>query len=147
MALVWFSLLYASLGALLWVYAVYPLVVGFLAWRRPGVPPESIGTLPGVTVIVAVHNEEAVITRKLDNTLAFYYLRDRLEILFASDGSSDATGRMLEQYASRGVHSIIVRTHVGKTEAQNRAAAVAGQPILFFTDATTMHAPDVLHRI
>jgi hypothetical protein len=34
-----------------------------------------------------------------------------------------------------------------KPEPQNRAVAAAGHPILFFTDATTIHASDVLRRI
>src|SRR5262249_5302270 len=85
--------------------------------------------------------------RKLENTLLVDYPTDLLEILVVSDGSTDATQHILEEYAPRGIRTIIFDTRLGKTEAQNCAAGVARHPILFFTDATTMHAPDVLRHI
>jgi GT2 family glycosyltransferase len=140
-------LLSVSLGALIWVYVVYPLVVGFFAWLRPVSSPSALTALPGVSVIIAAHNEEMVIGQKLDNTFAFDYPADRLEILVVSDGSTDATERILQEYSARGVRVIILDRRLGKTEAQNRAAAVGRHPILFFTDATTKHSPDVVRRI
>jgi hypothetical protein len=145
--LFWWCLLFGSLGAFVWVYLLYPALVGLVVSLRPAAPAAADRPLPGVSVIVAVHNEEAVIRRKLENALDFDYPSDRLEILVVSDGSTDGTDAILAEYATRGVRVIIPGARLGKTAAQNRAVAAARHPILFFTDATTTHAPDVLRRL
>jgi glycosyltransferase involved in cell wall biosynthesis len=147
---VFWWLLYLSIAALVWVYVAYPMLAGLIAVLRPVRPRRLVGAAepnPGVSVIVAVHNEEAAIRRKVENCLAFDYPRDRLEILIVSDGSTDGTDAILAESEALGIRAIIPGTRLGKTEAQNRAVRLAREPILFFTDATTIHPADVLRRI
>jgi hypothetical protein len=148
MAAFWW-LLWTSLGALIWVYVAYPMVVALVgALRRVPATQQAVATAtPGVSVIVAVHNEEAVIRRKIENCLAFDYPRDRLEIIIVSDGSTDKTDAILAEHERRGLRILIPGSRLGKTEAQNRAVGLARHPILFFTDATTTHSPDVVRWI
>ena len=56
---------------------------------------------PSVTVVVAAWNEEAVIERRLENLLALDYPADRLEIVVASDASTDRTDELVEAVAAR----------------------------------------------
>jgi cellulose synthase/poly-beta-1,6-N-acetylglucosamine synthase-like glycosyltransferase len=56
---------------------------------------------PSVSVIVAAYNEESVIERRVDNLLALDYPSDRLEIVVASDASSDRTNELVEAVAAR----------------------------------------------
>jgi len=63
------------------------------------------------------------------------------------DGSTDGTAEILRSLEPRGINAVFLPQRSGKTEAQNRAVALAHQPILFFTDATTTHSTDVLRVI
>ena len=54
-----------------------------------------------MTVIVAAHNEEAVIERRIENLLALDYPADRLEIVVTSDASADRTDELVEAVAAR----------------------------------------------
>jgi cellulose synthase/poly-beta-1,6-N-acetylglucosamine synthase-like glycosyltransferase len=146
MTWLWWSLLWASAGALVWAYLLYPLVLLFVGLRkRPLFPPPA--DLPGVSVILAAYNEGKILRRKLENTLAFDYPADRLEIIAVSDGSTDETDAILREHESRGVRTLIAGVRIGKTEAQNRGVAIARHPFVFFTDATTIHPPDILRRL
>jgi cellulose synthase/poly-beta-1,6-N-acetylglucosamine synthase-like glycosyltransferase len=91
---------------------------------------------PRVSLIISAFNEEAGIGAKLANCLALDYPLDRLEILVASDGSTDGTDAIVQGYAQRGVRLLRYEGGLGKSVASNRAAAEAGGEILVFSDAT-----------
>ena len=87
-------LFWASLGALAWTQVGYPLVAALLA-RLRGRPVRKGDSTPRVTLIVAAHNEETVIERRLQNLLELDYPADRLEIVVASDASTDDTDSLV----------------------------------------------------
>ena len=84
-------------------YVGYPLTLAALAALRRPRPIRSDTATPPVTLIISAYNEEGVLRRKLENVLALDYPREQLEILFASDGSTDRTVAIAESFASRGV--------------------------------------------
>ena len=92
---------WGAIAMLVYVYAGYPLLVFVLARLRPR-PVRRGPELPSVSFIVAAYNEEAVIADKLRNTLAIDYPADRLEIIVASDGSTDRTEEIVRtQFGGR----------------------------------------------
>src|SRR2546421_8037265 len=131
-----------GLATLIYVYVGYPLLV-YLVSR---VFPKKIieGDIePTVTVLITAFNEEAAIREKLENTLAIAYPPDKLEILVASDGSTDRTDEIVREYAAQGVKLFRQEGRVGKTATQNHAVEAATGEIILFSDATTAYAPDV----
>jgi cellulose synthase/poly-beta-1,6-N-acetylglucosamine synthase-like glycosyltransferase len=92
---------------------------------------------PRVTFLITAYNEEKNIAKKLQNTLFLDYPGDKLEILVASDGSTDRTDQIVQEFAPQGVRLIRVNGRVGKTETQNRAVQSATGEIIIFSDATT----------
>jgi cellulose synthase/poly-beta-1,6-N-acetylglucosamine synthase-like glycosyltransferase len=137
---------WACSSLLLYVYALYPLGMRMLArWVGSRVNPAS--TLPTVTIIVTAYNEERCIRAKLDNLLVLHYPVELVDILVASDGSSDATEEIAASYESRRVGVLRVEGRRGKTTCQNAAAAVATGEILVFTDATTRLRSDALRQL
>lgn len=104
---------------------------------------------PMISIIVAVHNEESHIRSKLDDCLALEYPRERLEIILASDGSTDGTEQMVQEFSSRDRRIRLVRTQgrAGKSGAQNLAAEHATGELLLFTDAETSTQPNLLNQI
>jgi cellulose synthase/poly-beta-1,6-N-acetylglucosamine synthase-like glycosyltransferase len=123
---------------------LYPLAAAALARvRTRRVAAEPIE--PAVTVIVAAHNEEAVIERRLENLLALDYPADKLEVVVTSDASNDRTHELAERFAPRV--RLIVNPRGGKVAAQNRAVRETSGEILAFSDANATWAPDALRKL
>ncbi len=104
------------------------------------------GPLPPVSVLIAAHDEEACIRAKIENTLAFDYPADRLEILVGSDGSSDRTDEIVRSFAARGV-ILSAAPRAGKASVLNRLVQQARGRICLFTDANTIIDPAALRRL
>ncbi len=142
------SLIYwFSAAIILYVYIGYPLILKILSgFFRYEVPPDP-AEWPSVSLIIAAYNEERVIEEKLKNTFRLDYPRDRLEIIVASDGSTDRTDDIVKQYATDGVRLVRVEGRQGKTVAQNRAVEQAGGEIVVFSDANAMYEPDAIKKL
>jgi cellulose synthase/poly-beta-1,6-N-acetylglucosamine synthase-like glycosyltransferase len=137
---------WACCSLLLYVYVLYPLVVRVLAaWL--GARLRRDDALPMVTIIVTAYNEERCIAAKLANLVALNYPSERLDIVVASDGSSDATEAIAASYDPHRVRVVRLGHRGGKTACQNAAAAVATGEILVFTDATTRLQSDALAHL
>src|SRR3984957_14707402 len=117
-------------GLLVYVYVLYPLLVGALA-RRFGTPVKRAQWHPTVTIIVTAYNEEKCLRAKLDNP------PNLVDVIVASDGSTDSTDRIAATYDPNRVRVLRLEGRIGKTACQNAAAAAASAEILVFTDATT----------
>lgn len=92
--------------------------------------------LPTITLFITAFNEEKIIHSKMKNCLALEYPKDKLEIVWCTDGSNDHTVEMLKGYPSvRVLHEDI---RAGKTAAMNRGMRFISSDIVIFTDANTM---------
>jgi cellulose synthase/poly-beta-1,6-N-acetylglucosamine synthase-like glycosyltransferase len=138
---------WTALGLIVWTHVGYPLAAGLLARLRPR-PVAKASIEPSVVLIVAAHNEDTVIGRRLENLLLLDYPIDKLEIVVASDGSSDRTNEIVSEVAAREprVHLLDCQRG-GKTLAQNRAVRETESELLAFTDANTEWAPDALRKL
>lgn len=126
-------------------YFIYPLALSALPRRTPQCTTTT--ELPAISLIITAHNEAARLQRKLDNTLALDYPRERLEIIVASDASTDGTDAIAKSYAARGVRLVRAEERKGKEHAQWHAIRAATNDILVFSDVATDLAPDALHRL
>jgi cellulose synthase/poly-beta-1,6-N-acetylglucosamine synthase-like glycosyltransferase len=137
---------WTSVALLVHTYVTYPLSLWLIARlrRRPRTAPRLGGERPSVTLIVAAHDEEEVIERKVRNALALEYPRERLEVIVASDGSSDRT---VEAARGAGADLVLDLPRKGKVAAQNAAAERARGELLAFSDANAFWAPDALGRL
>lgn len=102
---------------------------------------------PKVTILITAYNEGRDIREKLENTLRINYPKEKLEILVASDGSTDDTEEIVGEFASRGVELFRQEGRVGKTVTQNNAVERSNGEIVLFSDATAMYEPDVLQAM
>jgi cellulose synthase/poly-beta-1,6-N-acetylglucosamine synthase-like glycosyltransferase len=134
---------WAGAALLFYTYAGYPLLL-VLVSRLRSRPVRRAECAPHVSVIITAYNEERDLAAKLENTLALDYPSDKLEIIVASDCSTDRTDEIAVEYASRGVRLYRQRERLGKTSAQNSAVERARGEIILFSDATTLYSADVL---
>lgn len=129
-------------------YFLYPLILKLIPARSLGsIPPKGDFSLPDLSLIITVHNEEGRIREKLENTLALDYPRDRLEIMVASDFSLDATDSIVESYAEQGVRLVRADQRKGKEYAQLCAIREASGGILVFSDVATTIPADAFHNL
>jgi cellulose synthase/poly-beta-1,6-N-acetylglucosamine synthase-like glycosyltransferase len=140
-------LFWSSLGALAWTQAGYPLFAAALARVRSR-PVGKFDSTPSVSLIVAAHDEEDVIERRLENLLALDYPPEQLEIVVASDASSDRTDEIVQQVATREPRVRLLRCErSGKVAAQNQAVRETTGEILAFSDANAVWQPDALRKL
>jgi len=136
---------WCSVMLVLYAYAGYPCVLLVLA----AVTRRSVRTeraTPSVSFVITAHNEQRRIAEKIDNTLAQDYPADRLEIIVASDCSTDDTDDIVGTYRARVRH---VRTaeRKGKEAAQQLAVQIARGEVLVFSDVATALAPNAVSAI
>jgi glycosyltransferase involved in cell wall biosynthesis len=138
---------WGSAAALGWTHAGYPLAAGAVARLRPQ-PVQRGEEMPSVTVIVAAHDEETVIERRLDNLLALDYPPGLVQIVLASDASQDSTDRIVERMSTLEPRIHLLRCpRGGKVAAQNLAVRQSEAEIVAFSDANATWAPDALTEL
>lgn len=137
---------WVTVALVFYTYVGYSLLIMLLArFSRDKLARGDIE--PRVTFLITAYNEERDIAQKLQNTLALDYPRDRLEILVASDGSTDKTDEIVRGFAPQGVRLVRVEGRVGKTETQNQAVRQATGDVIVFSDATTKYERMNLRKI
>ncbi len=139
-------LFWSSALALLYTYAGYPVIIGLLGVLHPR-PHRRAACEPTVTVVITAYNEERDLAAKLENTLALDYDPAKLNVIVASDCSTDRTDEIARSFKARGVTLHRQNERQGKTAAQNAAVEQARGEIILFSDATTLYRPDVLRAI
>jgi hypothetical protein len=138
---------WGSVGLLVWVHLVFPGLVLLRARLRPR-PVAEAPITPSLSIVVAAHNEAAHIGPRIANVLAQAYPADCLEVIVASDGSTDATNALVAAAANAdGRVQLLALGRVGKIAALDAAVARAKGEILVFTDANTELAPGALAAI
>jgi cellulose synthase/poly-beta-1,6-N-acetylglucosamine synthase-like glycosyltransferase len=129
-------------GLLVYTHVGYPLLLALLARRER--PRPDLAELPSVSVIVAAHDEEDVIERRVRNLFELDYPRDRLELIVSSDGSTDAT---VARAQAAGADLVLQSPRGGKIRAQDAAVERASGDIVAFSDANAYWAPEALRRL
>jgi len=102
---------------------------------------------PPVTFIITAHNEIKNIVQKLEGTLALDYPPEKLQIIVASDASTDGTDEVVKSYATKGIQLVRTTEHRGKEFAQKLAVSAALGEILVFSDVATILKQDALKKI
>ncbi len=143
-----------AVAAVFWICAFligythlgYPLLLRLLVrlHRRPTLRPGTLAEPPRVSLIVAAHDEAEVIAAKVANAHALDYPPDRLELIVASDGSTDETAGRAR---AGGADLVIELPRGGKVAAQNAAASRASGEILAFSDANALWAADAMRHL
>jgi cellulose synthase/poly-beta-1,6-N-acetylglucosamine synthase-like glycosyltransferase len=136
--------LWTSAALIAWTHVGYPLAAAAAAsrTRRRDTPPQP-PELPSVTLVIAAHDEAAVIAERLRNALALDYPADRLEVVVSLDGGSDETGEIAREFGAR----VLENPRAGKTAAQDAAVAATTSDLIAFSDANSLWEPDALRRL
>jgi cellulose synthase/poly-beta-1,6-N-acetylglucosamine synthase-like glycosyltransferase len=111
--------------------------------KRPPLPPDE--HLPGVTLMICAYNEEDVVEMKMENCSQLNYPKDKLTIMWVTDGSSDSTNERLAHYPE--VKTVFSPERKGKTAAMNHGFKEVDTEYTVMTDANTVLNADAIREI
>ncbi len=138
--LFWFCLLIIA-----YALVAFPLIVALRGWLFPK-PANTSNETPQVSVIIAAYNEQEEIGQRIENLLASDYPHDSMEILIASDGSTDRTSKIVERFAQQNVR-LLEFPRQGKGQTLNAAVPHAHGDILVFSDANTQFLAAAIRKL
>ena len=143
-----FAIFATSLAAVAWIYFGYPALIWLLARLRPR-PVASSHVEPTLSVLVPAFDEEAVLDEKVRNTLFSGYPASRIEVIVASDGSTDGTEEIVARLEREhpGRVRLLRLPRQGKAAAIDAAARAARGEVLVLTDANALLATGALHHL
>jgi cellulose synthase/poly-beta-1,6-N-acetylglucosamine synthase-like glycosyltransferase len=137
---------WTALVIIAYVYFGYPLVAALRAKLRSR--PRVRGPIePSVSILVIANNEAHRIAARIENLLDLDYPADRLEVIVASDGSTDDTVDIANRYADRGVTVRTFTTRRGKSAVLNAVVPGLKSEIVLFADARQTFARNALRAI
>lgn len=143
--LFWFMLFvafYAYLGYGVVIFALDKLKKTFFPKSKYTYDPAYT---PAVTLLIAAYNEEDFIRKKIKNCLELHYPKDKLKIMFVTDGSDDKTPEIVAQHPE--IQLLHQPGRAGKISAVNRSMAFVDTPVVIFCDANTLLNPDALLKM
>ncbi|MDH7911308.1 glycosyltransferase family 2 protein [Winogradskyella sp. SYSU M77433] len=105
----------------------------------------TIEELPKVTLLIPAYNEKDYVFQKMENTQNLNYPKDKLNIVWVTDGSNDGTNSLLENYEN--VQLFHKDERRGKINAMNRVMPHIKTPIVIFSDANTNLGEDSITHI
>lgn len=142
MTTIFLIIFWVSIFIIFWANIGYQMSIIILNKIFKPKNKKNMKYLPTVTIMVVAHNEEAVIYDKLQNLEKIDYPKDKLDILIASDNSSDKTNIIVENYIldnpNEKVKIYKAKKRMGKTNAQNEAQKTVQSEFLVMTDANSM---------
>ena len=137
------AVFWLCLALITYAYVGYAVLLRLLPRKDP-LPPDA-SFQPHVSVIIAAHNEEANLPAKLASLRALHYPASLLEVVIASDGSTDRTDVILRENA--WVKAVFLPMAGGKATALNHAVKAATGEILVFMDARQSVHPEAVRRL
>jgi cellulose synthase/poly-beta-1,6-N-acetylglucosamine synthase-like glycosyltransferase len=133
---------YVGYGVLLWLLVKIKRIMR----GRPTLPDlPADDALPDVTFLVCAFNEQDVVDQKIENTRLLDYPREKLHLMWVTDGSTDDTNQRLAQYPD--VQVVFTPERRGKTAALNHGLSLVTTPITVMTDANTMVNAEAIRHI
>ncbi len=141
------ALFWLLVSVVLYVYFGYPLLVLILSKLRPAPSVQKADITPMVSLIIPAYNEEKVIAQKIENCLALDYPRDKLEIIIASDGSTDGTNEIVQSYVSQTTRFFAQSKRRGKSSTLNKVVPRTHGGVLVFTDANALFRQDAVKML
>ncbi len=148
----WIHLLYwISLASIVYAYAGYPFLILCLARRRAVQPapvlPQRTSDWPTVAVLISAYNAEHCIRARIENLMQSEYPRDRMTIVIASDGSTDATVRLARESEVANLVVLDFKERRGKAATLIAAIETLDSDIVLFSDATSHFSADAIPNI
>jgi cellulose synthase/poly-beta-1,6-N-acetylglucosamine synthase-like glycosyltransferase len=138
------ALFWLLVGLIIWHFVGYGVLLWLLTKGKRSRSVNTTGELPTVSIVITVHNEEAIIADRITNCLSLDYPHDRLEIIVCSDASTDRTVEIARSFEQVKVIKSETR-HLARTQSLGVKNAIGD--VVCFTDAETSYDPQCIRRM
>jgi cellulose synthase/poly-beta-1,6-N-acetylglucosamine synthase-like glycosyltransferase len=143
------AIFWTSIASVVYAYAVYPILICVLSqcFGRRGIASDlPDDALPSVSLLIVAHNEQDVIEQRILNALAMDYPSEKLEIVMASDGSTDGTAEIMNRYRDR-LRPLDYPLRQGKSATLNASIPQLNGQIVLLSDANTSIDPQAARKL
>ena len=130
----------------IYAYIIYPITIYIIGQCKHN-DVVNIAINCSITIIIAAHNEEKRILKKLNNLLMLDYPNKDIQVIIVSDGSTDKTDSIIRNYQKRGVKLLSIPERKGKENAQMEALKQARGEVIVFTDVSTLLDKNAIKQI
>jgi len=128
-------------------FVLYPPLLAALAKLFPYKSGKRSEDVESVALLICALNERSVIGQKIENSLTLDYPKDQLEIIVVNDGSTDGTGAVVQQFASRGIRLIDQPARRGKVKNLVEVIPSLKHDIVVLSDANVMYDPQAIRNL
>ena len=134
---------YVGYGAILYII----LRIKRLFMRRELTPilPLNEELLPNVTLMICAYNEASIIKEKMENIRQLKYPKEKLCVMWVTDGSNDESNDILKTYDD--ITLVFSPERKGKAAAMQHGLRENKSEYVVFTDANTMLNADAIREI
>lgn len=137
---------YTYLGYGILLFLLLKLKQLFCKKEQKAVLPADESQFPDVTLMICAFNEEEIIKEKMENIRQLDYPKDKLCVMWVTDGSSDHSNELLSEYGDE-ITLIFSPERRGKAAAMQHGLQVNKSEYVVFTDANTMLNPGSIKEI
>lgn len=138
-------------AALFHTYISYPLLLSILSKSKKTTVEifQMNESLPMVSILMAVYNEQEVIAKKIKSIYNTTYPIKKLQVLIGSDNSTDNTNKIIRenQNSHPQLHLIEFKSRTGKTGIINSLYKMAENELLIITDANVFFEPETIFEL
>lgn len=140
-----FLVFYTYIGYGMVLYILLKVKQLFCRKKAQPVLPENPEAYPEVTLMICAYNEEDIIKEKMENIRQLNYPKDKLCVMWVTDGSNDHSNELLSQYDD--ITLVTSTERKGKAAAMQHGLEVNKAPFVIFTDANTMLNTEAITEI
>lgn len=142
------AVFWTEIAIVVYAYVGYPVILAMLGvFRKKRPASQAMARLPRISLLISAYNEERIIEKKIENSLALNYPRDLLDIIVISDASTDTTDAIVKRYADRNVLLARCEGHIGKTACLNKIVPGTQGEIIVFSDANSQYDTEALNHL
>lgn len=133
---------FTSVFLILYTYLFYQLIIRLFSINK--VQNQDIfeygEDLPFVSIIIAAHNEEALIRDKIISVFNSNYPKNKIEVLVGSDCSTDNTNKLVGELSNKFLNLQLIEFKIrsGKISIVNQLVKKAKNDLIIMTDANVL---------
>jgi len=141
------AIFWSGMGLLIYTYCGYPILLMLLSFFGKKLWIKTEAYQPTFTLLIVAYNEADILEAKILNSLALEYPLEKLDIVVASDGSTDDTNSIISKYHNQGIRSYCAEVRMGKAELLNKVIPDLEKDIVLISDANVLYSKDVLQKL
>ncbi|MEJ6589289.1 MAG: glycosyltransferase [Crocinitomicaceae bacterium] len=133
-----------------YTYIIYPIALILISKKKNNNQLFHLKeNAPSLTILMAAHNEDRIIKKKIESILASSYSLDKLEIIIGTDCCTDNTDKIISDYTEKHPqikHHVFDRRQ-GKVRIINKLVKESKNEILVLTDANVLFSKSTLFEL